>query len=67
MWFDELNVPVRERYRGWRTALLALITNDVLTQEEVEKAFGPVNVSPASELYLEALKNHRERKAGIIR
>ena len=65
MWFDALDVPLRERYRGWRTALLALIINDVLTEAEVEKAFGIVNPSPASELYLETLKTHRERKAGL--
>ena len=65
MWFDQFDVPIRERYRGWRTALLALITNDVLTEVEVLRAFGPVNDSTASELYLETLKGHRERKAGF--
>jgi hypothetical protein len=65
LWFDDLNVPIRERYRGWRTAILALILNDVLTEDEVLKAFGPVHDSPASELYLEALQNHRERKKGL--
>jgi hypothetical protein len=65
MWFDEMDVPTRERYRGWRTALLALITNDVLTEDEVLRAFGPVNDSIASELYLETLKGYRERKAGF--
>jgi hypothetical protein len=64
MWFDKMDVPTRERYRGWRTALLALITNDVLTEEEVLKAFAPVNDSSASELYLETLQAYRERKAG---
>jgi hypothetical protein len=65
MWFDAMDVPIRERYRGWRTALLALITNDVLTEVEVLRAFGPVNDSTASELYLETIKAHRERKAGF--
>jgi hypothetical protein len=65
MWFDEMDVPTRERYRGWRTALLALITNDVLTEAEVLEAFGPVHDSTASELYLETLKAHRERKNGL--
>jgi hypothetical protein len=65
MHFDKFDVPTRERYRGWRTALLALITNDVLTEDEVLKAFGPVNVSVASELYLEGLQAYRERKVGF--
>lgn len=63
MYFDEMNVPIRERYRGWRTALLALITNDVLTEDEVDRAFGPVIENEASELYRESLRDYRERKA----
>lgn len=63
MHFDEMNVPICERYRGWRTALLALITHDVLTEDEVERAFGPVTHNDASELYLETLKGYRDRKA----
>lgn len=64
MYFDAMDVPIRERYRGWRTALLALITNDVLTEDEVDRAFGPVSQNEASELYRETLKSYRERKAG---
>jgi len=55
MYFDEMDVPIRERYRGWRT-------NDVLTEDEVERAFGPVVASEASELYLETLKSYRDRR-----
>lgn len=61
MHFDEFDVPTRERYRGWRTALLVLITNDVLTEEEVDRAFGPVVQNEASDLYLGTLKSYRER------
>lgn len=64
MYFDEMDVPIRERYRGWRTALLALITNDVLTEDEVDRAFGPVVKNEASELYCQTLQSYRERKAG---
>jgi len=64
MYFDEMDVPVRERYRGWRTALLVLITNDVLTEDEVDRAFGAVVQNEASELYRETLQQYRERKAG---
>ena len=64
MHFDNMDVPTTERYRGWRTALLALITNDVLTEDEVDRAFGPVVHNQASELYRETLQSYRERKAG---
>lgn len=63
MYFDAMDIPIRERYRGWRTALLALITNDVLTEDEVDRAFGPVVLNEASELYRESLQSYRERKA----
>lgn len=63
MHFDAMDVPTKERYRGWRTALLVLITNDVLTEDEVDRAFGPVVQNEASELYLSTLKSYRERKA----
>jgi hypothetical protein len=63
MYFDEFDVPIRERYRGWRTALLALILHDVLTEDEVNRAFGPVVENEASELYRETLQAYRERKA----
>lgn len=66
MHFDALDVPTTERYRGWRTALLALITNDVLTEEEVNRAFGPVVENEASELYSATLKSYRERKGQSV-
>jgi hypothetical protein len=62
MYFDALDVPIRERYRGWRTALLALITHDVLSEEEVDRAFGPVVENEASELYRETLQHYRARQ-----
>lgn len=65
MYFDQYDVPIKERYRGWRTALLALILNDVITEEEVDRAFGPVVENEASELYRETLQNYRERKTGM--
>lgn len=62
MRFDQYDVPTNERYRGWRTALLALITHDVLTEEEVNLAFGPVVENEASELYRETLQVYRMTK-----
>ena len=63
MHFDALDVPTCEKYRGWRTALLALITNDVITEAEAERAFGFVVQNEASELYCETLQSYRERRA----
>jgi hypothetical protein len=62
LYFDEYDVPIRERYRGWRTALMMLILNNILTEQEVDSAFGPVTVGPVSELYRKAIHNHRERR-----
>lgn len=59
MRFDMFDVPVCEKYRGWRTALLHLILADVLSEDEVNRAFGHVPLNAASELYREALYNKR--------
>lgn len=65
MRFDMWDVPICEAYRGWRTALLQLILKGVLTEEEVDRAFGPVVLNPASELYRQTLQGYRARKRGI--
>lgn len=41
MRINDRGVATKEKYRGWRTALLVLITAEVLTEEEVDRAFGP--------------------------
>lgn len=66
MYFDEWNVPTSERYRGWRTALLQMILKEVITEEEVDRAFGPVVLNPASEFYREQLQSYRARRRGLI-
>ena len=38
--FDEFDVPINEKYHGWRTALLSLIINRVITRKQAEQAFG---------------------------
>lgn len=40
MRFDEYGIPVNEKFHGWRTALLSLITNRVITVRQAHKAFG---------------------------
>lgn len=65
MRFDEFDVPTSEKYRGWRTALLRLMQDEVLTEDEVNKAFGAPVVNSASELYYEQLAELREKRKGL--
>jgi hypothetical protein len=64
MRFNHYDVPTEERYRGWRTVLLALIVTGVVTEKEAEEAFGPA-VGPASEFYREQLQVSRRIKMGL--
>lgn len=64
--FNEFDVPITERYRGWRTALMQMILADVLTEDEVNRAFGPVPLHSVSLHYRQQLQNHRARRAGLI-
>lgn len=38
--FNEMDVPVKEKRRGWRTVLLKLIKAGVVTEESVKQEFG---------------------------
>lgn len=64
MRFDEYDVPVDEKYRGWRTALIALVQCKVLTEAEVERAFGPAK-TPAGEFYREQMYRLRAISLGV--
>jgi hypothetical protein len=64
--FDEFDVPITEKYRGWRTALLQMIMQDVLTEDEVNLAFGPVPLHSVSLYYRQQLYTHRQRRMGLI-
>lgn len=66
MHFDQYDVPICERYRGWRTALLRLILKDVITQDEALRAFGPVPLSDVSMAYRQMLYHHRLKKGGQV-
>lgn len=63
--FDEFDVPTDEKYRGWRTALLRLMQEEVLTEEEVNKAFGAPAHDVTSELYYEYIAELRETRKGL--
>jgi hypothetical protein len=62
LFFDEYDVPAGERRRGWRTAMLELILKGVLTEDEVNRAFGPVSLNGVSQLYRERLFHYRKRR-----
>ena len=62
MRFDQFDVPTCEKYRGWRTAILRMIEEEVITEEEVDRAFGPVTENEASKFYLEQLTELRRTR-----
>jgi hypothetical protein len=62
MRFNEWNVPTVEKYRGWRTAMLHLILAGVLTEDEVDRAFGPVVDNDASWFYRHSLEGYRRQE-----
>jgi hypothetical protein len=66
MHFDEFDVPITEQWRGWRTAMLHLILANVLTEEEVDRAFGPVALDSVSLNYRLHLQSHRKRRYGLL-
>ena len=63
MRFDEHGIASREKYRGWRTAMLVLITAGVLTEEEVDRAFGAPVGEPGA-WYRQQLKTLRRIRLG---
>ena len=63
MRFNEHGVATKEKFRGWRTAMLVLIAAGVLTEEEVDRAFGPP-MGEAGAWYRSQLQTYRQIKLG---
>jgi hypothetical protein len=63
MRFNEYGVATKEKYRGWRTAMLVLIAAEILTEEEVDRAFGPP-VGEAGAFYRHQLQAYRQIRLG---
>lgn len=63
MRFNDRGIATKEKFRGWRTAMLVLICAGVLTEEEVDRAFGPP-IGEAGAFYRQMLKNYRQLKLG---
>ena len=59
--FNERNIPVREKMRGWRTVLLRLIKSKLLTEDQCHEAFGRAE-GPGAIVYLRKLYEFRNQK-----
>jgi hypothetical protein len=60
---NDHGIATKEKYRGWRTALLVLIAAGILTEEEVDRAFGPP-LGEAGAWYRQTLQSYRQIKLG---
>jgi hypothetical protein len=58
--FNEYGVPTTAKFLGWRTALLTMVRNRAITEEEAQKAF-PVDSGHASDWYLKQLYTRRNK------
>lgn len=63
MRYNDRGVATKEKYRGWRTAMLVLIVAEILTEEEVDAAFGPP-LGEASAFYRQQLQVWRQIRMG---
>jgi hypothetical protein len=61
MYFDAHNLPTSEKYRGWRTVLLRLITGGFISEEAAHRVFGEPVGSEQSRRYREQLYAYRNR------
>lgn len=59
MGFDSHGVPLAERYRGWRTVCLQLILRGSITEDQVNKYFGPPKNTDAYTKYNSILYDFR--------
>lgn len=59
---DEHGVFKNEKYKGWRTVLMALILNDAITEQEAHQEFGSPTLGIQSRLYNQKLRGKREQK-----
>jgi hypothetical protein len=59
--FDRYGVPLDERMRGWRTALLQLILADYITEDKANRYFGFPKLTAAFGRYNSTLYEFRNR------
>jgi hypothetical protein len=63
-WMIMKFVPTTQKYLGWRTALLALIKQRIITEKEAHKAF-PMDCGPAGAWYREQLYTMRKENGTL--
>jgi hypothetical protein len=59
--FDEHGIPLNEKRRGWRTALLQLILKSAISEEKAIECFGRVPTTPAFHRYNSTLQQWRNQ------
>lgn len=64
--FDQFDVPIAWKYIGWRNAVKHLVLQEVITEAEAIKAFGPVALHPITLEYRRALYQHRIKRSGSV-
>jgi hypothetical protein len=57
--FDERGIPLDSRYRGWRSVLLQMRMKEMLTEDQINKAFGRA-IGPASRRYNQVMQSVRK-------
>lgn len=65
LFFDKYDVPLGPKRRGWRTILLKLIEQKVITEKAAHREFGEPSSGPASLRYREYLQYLRSRGIGL--
>ena len=59
MKFDDHGIPLDEKFRGWRTALLQLILKSAISEEKADEVFGSPDTTPAFHRYNSTLQMFR--------
>lgn len=60
--FDQYDVPLGSKRRGWRTVLLRLIESNLLSEDAAHKVFGMPATGPVSRRYRETLHSYRNNQ-----
>jgi hypothetical protein len=66
MRFDERGIPLDERRRGWRTAILQLILKNLITETKAIQVFGRPKTTKAFSRYNAMLYEWRKRSFGAL-
>lgn len=61
LYFDRHGLPLNEKWRGWRTVELRLITGGFITEDQAHQAFGRPFENKISRRFLEQLYHFRNR------